>query len=112
MTVKEASELGRTRFQKYSPAAHSLANNTAQTGVMRLPELNVLLRGGKSMSNEDLVLDYIRENGGITQRQAALELNVWRLASVVCRLRKKGFPVEREMMNGENGAKFARYYLA
>ena len=111
MTGKEAAACGREMgFPKYSQAAHSLANHPEDTGVMRVPELAAAMYG-KGQKQEALVLTYIEAHGGITQRQASLELNVWRLAGVVKRLRNKGFPIITVSHPLPTGGNYAEYRL-
>lgn len=63
------------------------------------------------MSNNDLVLEYIKQNGSITQRTAAVDLNVWRLSSVINRLRASGHDIVTIPRTGENGARYAEYRM-
>ena len=44
-------------------------------------------------SQNERVLQYIREYGGITQFSASHELGISRLASRICDLRKRGYPI-------------------
>lgn len=111
MTGKEAAACGREMgFPKYSQAAHSLANHPEDTGVIRVPELAAAMYG-KGQKQEALVLNYIEKRGGITQRQASLELNVWRLAGVVKKLRNKGFPIITVSHPLPTGGNYAEYRL-
>lgn len=48
------------------------------------------------------ILDYIEENGWITQFEAMKELGVMRLASRVSDLRKRGYSITSEMMAVKN----------
>ena len=111
MTCREAAEIGRNAgFPKYSTAAHSLANNSGETGIMRTPELSAALYGAGQKQEAD-VLDYITRYGGITQRQAALYLNVWRLSGVIKKLRNKGFSIITIRHPMPKGGTYAEYRL-
>lgn len=48
------------------------------------------------------ILDYIEETGGITQLEALTELGVMRLASRVSDLRRKGYKITSEMIPVKN----------
>lgn len=48
------------------------------------------------------ILDYIEETGGITQLEALNELGVMRLASRVSDLRRKGYNIKSEMKPVKN----------
>ena len=48
------------------------------------------------------VLDYIEENGGITQLDALKELGVMRLASRISDLKKQGYPIKSETISVKN----------
>lgn len=48
------------------------------------------------------VLDYMEETGGITQLEALNELGVMRLASRISDLRKRGYNITSEMMTVKN----------
>lgn len=48
------------------------------------------------------ILDYIEENGWITQFEAMKELGVMRLASRISDLRKRGYKITSEMMPVKN----------
>lgn len=66
------------------------------------------------MTQCELVLDYMKEHGSITQRDA-LCLGIYRLASRIADLKKAGFPVESKTVIVVNvdGSKshIARYSL-
>lgn len=48
------------------------------------------------------ILDYIEETGGITQLEALRELGVMRLASRISDLRKRGYKITSKMMPVKN----------
>lgn len=64
---------------------------------------------------EMLVLDYMKQRGSITQRQASADLGIDRLASRINDLRKSGVNIVKEWEYGTNrrGDKchWARYML-
>lgn len=53
-------------------------------------------------SQNERVLDYIREYGGITQLEALNKLGVMRLASRISNLRKQGYPITSEVVRVKN----------
>lgn len=53
-------------------------------------------------TQEQRVLEYIRENGSITQLEALNELGVMRLASRISSLRKQGFNIVGESVTVKN----------
>jgi hypothetical protein len=69
----------------------------------------------KVTPQEKLVLDYMKANGSITQKQSTDDLGVSRLASRVSSLRKSGYPIVKEWEYGRNrrGEKchWARYRM-
>ena len=67
------------------------------------------------MSQITDVIEYIRDHGSITSRQAMMNLGCYRLASRINDMRKGGIPVESEMItvpahNGKN-TRIARYTI-
>lgn len=63
----------------------------------------------------DRILQYIEENGSITQLQALREFGCMRLASRMSDIKKMGYPVKVEMETAKNryGEKihYARYRI-
>ena len=57
------------------------------------------------MTQVEQVLEYIREHGSITQRQAAADLGIMRLASRVSDLKRLGYPIlsETVVVKARNG---------
>lgn len=53
-------------------------------------------------SQNERILDYIREYGGITQLEALKELGVMRLASRISDLRRRGYPITSEVEQVRN----------
>lgn len=67
------------------------------------------------MSQETKIIEFIRDNGSITTRQAMTELGCFRLASRINEMRKHGIPVDVEMVtvptrDGKT-ARVARYTI-
>lgn len=64
---------------------------------------------------EDRVLEYLKENGSITPREALNECGSMRLSAVIFNLKKDGYDIETEMETSKNkwGDKvsYARYVL-
>lgn len=67
------------------------------------------------MSQETKIIEFIRDNGSITTRQAMTELGCFRLASRINEMRKHGIPVNVEMVNvptrDGKTARVARYTI-
>ena len=63
------------------------------------------------VSQNNKILEYMEEHGSITSREAMMRLNVMRLASRICDLKKKGYPIVTDMETSANGARYARYSL-
>lgn len=65
------------------------------------------------MTQEDMVLDYIRDFGSITPMDAFRDLGITRLAAVVCRLRREGHDIHKEREHALNrygqNVRYARY---
>lgn len=58
------------------------------------------------------VLRYLRKHRSITPREALADLNVYRLADVIFKLRNDGFNiVTNKKANPETGAQYASYKL-
>lgn len=61
------------------------------------------------------ILDYMDEFGGITQLEALRDLGVMRLASRISDLNRRGFPIESEMVKVKNRygetCRVKRYYM-
>ncbi len=54
------------------------------------------------MHHEKLVSAYMTEHGSITQMEAYEQLGCMRLASVICRMRKRGEAIKAETVEGKN----------
>lgn len=61
------------------------------------------------------IIQYIEENGSITQIEALRELGCMRLASRISDLKRMGYPVRRTMEVSKNRygepVHFAKYYI-
>ena len=56
----------------------------------------------EKMTQAQRVLDYLDENGSITQLEALKDLGVMRLASRVSDLRKQGYPIKSDVVAVKN----------
>lgn len=67
------------------------------------------------MSQCDLVLEYMRQFGSITQLEAIRDIGCMRLASRINDLRERGYAIGRRMKTSKNrygkDVSFAEYYL-
>lgn len=54
------------------------------------------------MTQAQRVLDYLDENGSITQLEALKDLGVMRLASRISDLRKQGYPIKSDVVAVKN----------
>lgn len=54
------------------------------------------------MNTEERVLNYMQQNGSITQKQANADLGCSRLAEYIRRLKKNGIPIIDEWKTGKN----------
>ncbi len=72
-------------------------------------------RGVDEMTQCERILQYINENGSITQMDALREFGCMRLASRISDLKKAGYPLERGMETSKNRygecVSYARYRL-
>ena len=70
----------------------------------------------KEKNQCELILDYIREHGSISNLEAVTELHVGRLASRVCDMKKNGVPIFGKTVKEKNKSgrivSYTRYYLA
>lgn len=57
------------------------------------------------------VLDHLRRKGSITQKEAAQEYQIYRLAARIYDLRQDGHEIEKKMEKGKGDSMYARYYL-
>lgn len=71
-------------------------------------------REDEEMNQAKQVLEYIQENGSITQKEATRKLGVGRLAARISDLRAEGYNIQTEMIpvrTRGGKARVARYYL-
>lgn len=61
-------------------------------------------------TQRDKVLNYLKTRGGLTVRDAMLELNINCLPKRIEELRKEGYPIITEWVNGKN-ARYGVYRL-
>ena len=68
------------------------------------------------MTQNDMVLAYMRDNGSITPKEAINDLGCMRLGARIYDLKRRGVTIRREMVRQENRygkeVTFARYRLA
>ncbi len=68
------------------------------------------------MTQTDRVLDYLQQFGSITALEALRDLGIMHLSSRITELRKRGYPVERDMIEVKNRfgekTRVARYKVA
>lgn len=67
------------------------------------------------MNQETRILNYMRDFGSITPKDAIMDLGVYRLASRISNLKKRGYRISMELEKGTNrygeGMRYARYRL-
>lgn len=67
------------------------------------------------MSQTERILQYMKENDGITQAEAIQEFGCMRLAARIADLRKEGYGITKEMVTAKNrygeSVHFAKYRL-
>lgn len=73
------------------------------------------LTNEKTMTQKDMILSFMRENGSITQLQAAEEFGCWRLGARIWDLKADGYKIRTDMVSRKNRygkhIAFARYSL-
>lgn len=57
---------------------------------------------GTRITQEDRILQYLRENGSITSWQAIKEFGISRLSARIFNLRKIGYTIENEIICSKN----------
>lgn len=63
------------------------------------------------MSQKQSVLNHLRSGVVLTQARALFELNVWRLADVIWKLKRDGHNIVTEDVKLKSGKRFAQYRL-
>lgn len=73
------------------------------------------LTNEQTMTQKDMILSFMRENGNITQLQAAEEFGCWRLGARIWELKADGHKIKTDMVSWKNRygkrISFARYSL-
>jgi hypothetical protein len=62
------------------------------------------------MTKKDKVLAYMQAGNHITQRIAAERFNAWRLADIVYKLKREGYPI-KAIERKQDGIRYAEYML-
>jgi len=62
-------------------------------------------------SQEDLILEHLQNGRSLTQYQALVSFNCFRLSSRINRLRNRGYNIKTEMVELDNHKRIARYSL-
>ena len=67
------------------------------------------------MSQKTMILDYLEQNGSITQAEAITALGCYRLGARIWELKERGYKIIRRMEDGTNRfgerTRYARYSL-
>ena len=63
------------------------------------------------MGRNRMVLEHMREHGSITGAEAWKNFHLYRLSSVIYRLRNEGHEIDTLMVEDESGVKYAKYIL-
>lgn len=61
-----------------------------------------MLQGNSNPTQNERIIAYMEKHGSITQLEALNALGVFRLASRISDLRKRGYPIESKMVKVEN----------
>jgi len=66
----------------------------------------------EKMTQCELVLDYIKEHGSITARQAYVKFGIMRLASRIANLKSAGYDIKSELIKvrGRSGSTYVARY--
>ena len=65
-----------------------------------------------AQTKKQKLLNYLKSHKrGITGHDALRKLGLYRLSGEIHQLRKEGIDIKTEMMEREDGTRFARYYL-
>lgn len=62
------------------------------------------------MTQCEQILRHLREEGSITQKEAAERYDIYRLSARILDLKERGHQIEKEM-EGSGRTQYARYYL-
>ena len=73
------------------------------------------LTNEQTMTQCDMILRFMQENGGITQLEAAQEFGCFRLSGRISDLKQRGIPIGKTMVSRKNrygkSIAFARYSI-
>lgn len=81
----------------------------AERGAVATPQLNNTK--SNKITQEKKVLAHMENYGSITSMTAFRCYGITRLAAVVFRLRKQGYPVDMVTETSASGERYGRYYL-
>jgi hypothetical protein len=62
------------------------------------------------MQNKE-ILAYLEAGGSLTPMDALNLFNCWALSSRISDLKKEGHDIKSELVKGENGKRYSRYWL-
>lgn len=65
----------------------------------------------QSLSQKKLIRNYLLEGNAITQLDALNLFGCFRLATRVFELKEEGMPIKTKMVEGNNGKRYASYFL-
>ena len=65
----------------------------------------------KFRTQRELVRAVLEQGESLTSLEALRRFGIARLASRICELKKRGFPVRRRMLRTAKGANIAQYFL-
>jgi len=65
-----------------------------------------------NQTKKQRLLNYLKNHRrGITGQDALLKLGLYRLSGEIHQLRKEGHDIKTEMMEREDGTRYARYFI-
>ena len=65
-----------------------------------------------ALTKKQRLLNYLKNHRrGITGQDALLKLGLYRLSGEIHQLRKEGHNIKTEMMEREDGTRYARYFI-
>ena len=66
-------------------------------------------RYDEKKTHAEMCIDYLEQYDSITPLEALTAFDCFRLAAVVCKLRKRGYAITKKI--NENGKRYAIYYF-
>ena len=63
------------------------------------------------MTQENEILNYLKLGNTLTPLESLRRFSCMRLASRVSDLKKKGYNIKMRMVHGDNGKRYAQYYM-